>query len=100
MTAPTESEVRAALSLDVVTAAIDAVLSEGVFEAYADLRELWNDDDFRASERTAWEDQFEPIYRHAAEYLAPWLIEQFTAAGLRFAAEYPDAPRARERVPA
>lgn len=98
MPAPTEAEIR-----DVVLACLTedgtlnaaGQLSDAFNEVNAVLDQLWNLNDFRDSEEEALNqaayDAIDPICRRVLGEC----VEALTAAGLRFATEHPEAPRAR-----
>jgi hypothetical protein len=128
MTAPTEAEIRAAIDrrLDesisgTVGGGLRAELRNLCREAGSSMQwpvdwsldlvndPLWNDVEPSAEEglygalsRTqalAFDDHLRIATRRAADRCEAIILEELTAAGLRFAAEYPDAPRARVAEP-
>lgn len=114
MTAPTEAEIREAVTI-ARDSSPEIDIGQWVHDLGAPLsyvppsergsapeRGLWTD--LRASEEARLGDLFEDIYTMANAIEADAIkriTEALVAAALRFAAEFPDAPRAaREPVPA
>lgn len=106
MTAPTEAEIRAIVTTAIEHEPLDWTipirheLAEAIVECGGRLDRLYDIDDMRESERDALDrivdEALVPIKKRVGRELEAAII----AAGLRFAAEYPDAPRMREPVPA
>jgi hypothetical protein len=95
MTAPTEQEIREAIDKAEVALRLDNAVGDAIYEAQQLLTDLWATDDLRPSEQKALDEAIEPIYARGTAHLAPFIVEELVAAGRRFAAEHPDAPRAK-----
>jgi hypothetical protein len=99
MTAPTEAEIR-----ETITAAMPAAagtIGDRAYELTFSIRYLWGD--LPPSQGARIEALIEEA-QAAIEALEPEVLgrvrEAVAAAAMTFAAEYPDAPRARAAVPA
>jgi hypothetical protein len=106
-TAPTEAEIRALVTTPMEHGPFDWTIgiadefSEAVTEFGCRLDKLYDVHDMRESEREAMDrivdEHIDPIRKRAGRQLEAAMI----AAGIEFAAECPDVPRAtREPVPA
>lgn len=113
MTAPTEQEIREAVQkqLDVLIAEDGTNTPDWIAAVLTPLRynppsmdynpSLWAD--LRPSQEARLEALEEEVFRKADALMlevAARLAEAVVEAALTFAAEYPDAPRAKEAVPA
>lgn len=97
---PTEAEIREAVAFEMLEQITDRV-GDVVYAAAIPLRELWNPDDFRASETADWDRIMGKVYARADETFVALLVDELTRAGVEFAKAHPDAPRAvREPVTA
>lgn len=102
MTAPTEAEIRAMVDPDFAdTGSLNAAgrLSDA-FGYVVCLDRLYDQGDLRQSEKDALDQAVYDVMVPIRDRAIAELREAVFAAGLRFAAEHPDAPRAREEVPA
>jgi hypothetical protein len=97
--APTEAEIRAVIDPEFTdTGRLNAAgrLSDAFNGLGHPLDDLYDVDEFRASERDALDAAaFDAIERIRARAIVE-VREAIVTAALRFAVEYPDAPRARE----
>jgi hypothetical protein len=98
MSAPTAEEIR--------QAAFAAILeAQPVDDAWGNAslafdRILWDTSDLRKSEQDRLDELAEPFYNRVQKRLEAILIEEMIAHGEQFAAEHPEAPRAKVEVAA
>ena len=104
MTAPTEAEIRKAIAeawIEPGVASSEArdANDQALFGLASEAeRALYAVDDFRPSETAAA--AVDEAVDQVLDGLAPLVAEALAKAFVTFAAEHPDAPRAREAVPA
>jgi hypothetical protein len=98
MSAPTEEEIRDAIAAHVRT--FEVGLDDAFTGCQSSIDTLYNTEDFRPTEQDRLDaltyEAIEPILQETRERIT----EVLGRAGLTFAAEYPDAPRATRTLTA
>lgn len=88
---PTEQEIRAAVEAAIVETAVLDDLAGKVYAAF--YTAVWDGDDLRPSEQGALDALVEPVFDRVRAGCREVIVDELTAAGVQFAAEFPDAPR-------
>jgi len=100
MTAPTDQDIREAIAAEAANDQVVGYIDDAIGFASTFTSKVWLWEELRKSEQERLSEILEQHLDILAVECRAAIVARFTVAARQFAAEYPDAPRAREKVPA